>query len=141
MKWIYNDGGKSKYFQDKSNDSVCRAISIATNLDYKYVHDLIDKYIEDEHLDDEYVNNSKPYLAKQISKKLLNDLGWTWIPKMKYGSGCTTHLRENELPNGTLIVSLSKNLSCVKNHVIHDIFNPSRDGNRCVYGYFIKESE
>ena len=43
MKYIYNDGGRSKYFKGKANDCVCRAISIASNRDYKEVYDSLKK--------------------------------------------------------------------------------------------------
>ena len=29
MKWIYDDGGRNKYYKGNTNDCVCRAISIA----------------------------------------------------------------------------------------------------------------
>jgi hypothetical protein len=57
---------------------------------------------------------------------------------MQIGSGCKVHLRKDELPSGRLIVKLSKHLTTVIDGVIHDTFDPSRGGNRCVYGYFIK---
>jgi hypothetical protein len=38
---------------------------------------------------------------------------------------------------GVLIVKLSHHLSCVKNGVLYDIYDCTRDGNRCVYGYWL----
>ena len=39
MKWIYNDGGRSKYYKATNvRDCVCRAIAIANNEDYKMVY-------------------------------------------------------------------------------------------------------
>jgi hypothetical protein len=55
---------------------------------------------------------------------------------MQVGSGCTVHLREDELPSGTLIVAVSRHLTVVKDGVIYDNHDPSRDGTRCVYGYW-----
>jgi hypothetical protein len=57
---------------------------------------------------------------------------------MKIGSGCQTHLREGELPMGRLIVKTSKHLVAVINGIIHDTADPSREGTRCVYGYWSK---
>ena len=57
---------------------------------------------------------------------------------MAIGSGCKVHLRADELPSGRLIVSVSKHLTAVIDGVIHDNHDPSRDGTRCVYGYFSK---
>jgi hypothetical protein len=51
----------------------------------------------------------------------LKSLGYQWTPTMRIGSGCTIHLRPDELPG-----------------VIHDMHDPSRDGTRCVYGYYRK---
>lgn len=58
---------------------------------------------------------------------------------MLIGSGCQVHLNEKELPDDTLIVSVSKHLTCVKNRKLYDTYDCSRGGTRCVYGYYIKE--
>lgn len=55
---------------------------------------------------------------------------------MKIGSGCKGHLRSEELPPGRLIVSVSKHVVAVIDGIIHDTHDPSRDGTRCVYGYW-----
>lgn len=55
---------------------------------------------------------------------------------MQIGQGCEVHLRADELPPGRLIVSVSKHVTAVINGVIHDTHDPSRDGTRCVCGYF-----
>ena len=41
MKFIYDDGGRSKYFKGNARDCVTRAIAIATGIDYKEVYDTI----------------------------------------------------------------------------------------------------
>jgi hypothetical protein len=66
-------------------------------------------------------------------------LGFEWVPTMKVGAGCQVHLRSDELPAGVLIVKVSKHLTAIINGVIHDTHDPSRGGNRCVYGYYIKK--
>ena len=61
---------------------------------------------------------------------------------MKIGSGCQVHLRTDEIPmNKTILVSVSKHLTCVKNGIINDTYDCSREGNKCVYGYYMKEEE
>ena len=55
---------------------------------------------------------------------------------MTMGSGCTVHMKKDELPDGDLIVSLSRHITCVKDGTIYDTYDPSRDGTRCVYGYW-----
>jgi len=67
----------------------------------------------------------------------MEELGWEWIPTMQIGSGCTVHLKEGELPSEVpLVVSVSKHITVVMDGVIHDTHDPSREGTRCVYGYW-----
>lgn len=68
----------------------------------------------------------------------MESLGWKWHPTMFIGQGCKVHLRDGELPTGKLIVSVSRHICAVIDGVIHDTENPSRNGNRCVYGYWLK---
>lgn len=142
MVLIYSTGGREKYF--KSNvvgDCVCRAIANATGMDYKQVYDLINSYAKKEHLSKrkKKKSNARNGVTKDTIWRILTDLGWKWIPTMLIGSGCQVHLNEKELPDGTLIVSVSKHLTCVKNRKLYDTYDCSRGGNRCVYGYYIKE--
>ena len=56
---------------------------------------------------------------------------------MGIGTGVTMHVSLDELPDvPVLILRLSKHLTTVVNGIIQDTFDPSRDGNRAVYGYF-----
>ena len=142
MELIYSTGGREKYF--KSNvvgDCVCRAIANATGMDYKQVYDLINSYAKKEHLSKrkKKKSNARNGVTKDTIWRILTDLGWKWIPTMLIGSGCQVHLNEKELNNDTLIVSVSKHLTCVKNIKLYDTYDCSRGGTRCVYGYYIKE--
>ena len=103
-------------------------------MDYKEVYDLINSYASKEHLSKHKKNKST---ARNGVYKSLTDLGWKWIPTMFIGSGCKLNLNEKELPNGTLIVSVSMYLTCVKNKKLYDTYDCSRGGKRCVYGYYI----
>lgn len=129
MEFIYDDGGRSKYFKAKNvGDCAIRAIAIATGKDYKEVYNGLKK-----------LNNGvscRNGTPKKIDKKYLTQLGWVWHPTMHIGQGCKVHLDENELPSGILIVSVSHHLTCVKDGVIYDTYDCSRDSNRCVYGYW-----
>jgi hypothetical protein len=150
MKFKYDDGGRAKAgYKGHTNDCVTRAIAIATKLPYREVYEGLHTQ----------ALNSRPYMARlelsyganarrhasprngvdtKIYRAYLADLGWTWTPTMLIGSGCQVHLREEELPKGRLIVRLSKHVCAVIDSVIHDTHDPSRDGSRCVYGYFAK---
>ena len=66
----------------------------------------------------------------------MRGLGFEWTPCMQVGQGCRVHLRANELPAGHLVVSLSKHWAAVIDGVVHDNGDPSRNGTRCVYGYW-----
>lgn len=136
MKWVYDDGGRSKYYKGHTGDCVTRAIAIATGQDYKVIYDLVNSYSKNDESDSSARTGVKPDLVY----KIMSDLGWQWVPTMYFGKGCKVHLKEEEIPkNQTLILRLSKHLTCIVNGIIHDTYDPSRDGKRCVYGYFIKE--
>lgn len=148
MKHHFNDGGRSQYFKGaKAGDCVVRAIAIASGLDYKKVYD--DLY----RLNTAYMNTKNTKYARKLkfkkksatprngnSKKVYHNyilsLGFKWTPTMLVGQGCKVHLKEDELPSGKLITRLSKHLCAVIDGVINDTYDPSRNGTRCVYGYY-----
>lgn len=140
--FIEDDGDREAAgFRGKTGDCVTRAITIATGKPYKEVYDALNQLSENERTGKRKKNksNSRTGVYRTTYQKYIESLGWKWIPTMKIGQGCKVHLRSDELPSGTLIVKVSKHLTCVKNGIIHDTFDPSRGGNRCVYGYYIKE--
>jgi folate-dependent phosphoribosylglycinamide formyltransferase PurN len=55
---------------------------------------------------------------------------------MNIGSGCTVHLRADELPGGTIVCQCSRHLVAVVDGVLQDTHDSSRSGTRCVYGYW-----
>jgi hypothetical protein len=69
-------------------------------------------------------------------KDYMNELGFTWHPAMKIGSGCTVHLREGELPMGRLVVNVSRHCVAVIDGVVHDTHDPTRGGSRAVHGHW-----
>lgn len=143
-----NDGGREKAgFKGGAGDCVVRSIAIAASLPYIEVY-------EDLRLANEsYANLRNDRFAKRLNAKgssprngnhrnVFHDYilskGFEWVPTMKVGAGCQVHLRPDELPAGILIAKVSKHLTAIIDGVIHDTHDPSRDGNRCVYGYYIK---
>ena len=140
MEFIYNDGGRSKYFKGRTGDCVVRAICNATGKDYKEVYDAINQLAKAERtgVRKRGKSNARTGVYKTTYKKYLESIGWKWVSCMGIGTGCTTHLDENELPSGTLIVKLSRHLACVKDGVLYDTYDCTRDGTRCVYGYWKK---
>ena len=145
-----NDGGRAAAgFKGQAGDCVVRSIAIATGSPYQKVYDDLFK------ANQEFRNTSRTKLARSLKqrndsprsgthrvvlKKYLEKLGWKWIPTMFVGQGCKVHLKREELPMGTLIVSCSKHLTVVIDGVLNDIFDCSRNGTRCVYGYWTKEN-
>jgi hypothetical protein len=150
MKFVVDDGGREAAgYVGYVGDCVVRAIAIATELPYQEVYDGLFQTAV----------NHRPYMArlelqfgkearrhasprngvdKKIYHKYLTELGWAWEPTMAIGSGCKVHLRDGELPMGRLVVRVSQHLVAVVDGVIHDTYDGSRNGNRCVYGYFQK---
>lgn len=57
---------------------------------------------------------------------------------MKIGSGTKVHVRAGELPTqGRYVLSLSRHLAAWVDGMLHDAYDSSRAGTRCVYGYYV----
>lgn len=160
MEWVYDDGGRSKYFKAKNvGDCVCRAIAIGTGLDYKEVYDELQKRAKGEtttqlkHHRRGKRSNARNGVFKETWKEYLFDLGWVKHSTCGFGKGVQCHLVTDELPMGTIIVQVSKHLVCVIDGVIHDTYNSSitqyydwngtgeliTNDRRAVYSYWTKE--
>ena len=139
MEWVYDDGGRSRYFKaEHVGDCVCRAIAIATGRDYREVYDDINELARGERTGKRKrgVSSARNGVYKGTIRKLMESYGWEWVPTMQIGQGCKVHLRAEELPSGPLVVNVSKHTTAVVDGVLHDTYDCSRDGTRCVYGYF-----
>ena len=149
MTFTENDGGREAAgYKGKAGDCVTRAIAIATELPYQEVYDSLFALAKEhgETRRDKVArrikskNDASPRdgMWKQIYRPYLKTLGWKWIPTMFVGQGCKVHLKADELPQGRLIVSVSKHMTAVIDGIINDTHDCSRGGTRCVYGYFQK---
>lgn len=141
MKFIYNDGGRAAAgYKGKAGDCAVRAVAIATGLPYQAVYDGINVFAARERSGKRKRGKSSARTGVHgaTMRRYLASIGWQWIPTMKIGGGCKVHLRDGELPMGRLIVSVSKHYLAVIDGVIHDTYEDSRDGTRCVYGYWVK---
>lgn len=139
MKWVFDDGGRAAAgFKGQTRDCVTRAIAIATGQPYQVVYDAMNEAGTHERRGKRKskVSGARTGVFIPSVRKYMESIGWTWVPTMAFGQGCTVHLREGELPPGNLVVSVSRHLVAVKDGVIHDIFDPHRAGTRCVYGYW-----
>lgn len=139
MEFQYNDGGRSKYFKGTARDCVVRSICNATGKDYMEVYKAINQLAKNERTGarKKKISSARNGVYKSTYKKYIEQvLGWEWHPTMLIGQGCKVHLCSEELPSETLIISLSKHNTCVKDGVLVDTYDCSRDECRCVYGYW-----
>ena len=143
MEWIYSDGGRAAAgYKGEAGDCVTRAIAIATEIPYQEVYDALNalaksapKYASQKRSRGSVARNGVP---KTTILEYLDQRGWAWVPTMQIGSGCSVHLRADELPAGRIICRVSRHLCAVIDGVVYDTRDPTRDGTRCVYGYWHK---
>ena len=76
------------------------------------------------------------YTKRKWFKDYMKSIGFKWKPTMGIGTGCKVHLKSDELPKGKIICSVSRHYVAVIDGVINDIYDCSRNGTRCVYGYW-----
>ena len=130
----YNDGGRAKAgYKGTTGDCVTRAIAIVTELPYQQIYDMINNFA---FLERKKKSNARTGVYKKTIKKIMLSLGYEWIPTMHIGQGCKIHLKADELPSGRILCNVSKHSVAVINGVINDIYDSSRNGTRCVYGYY-----
>ncbi len=143
MKFQFNDGGRAAFgHSGRANDCVTRAVAIATSKPYQEVYDALNRLSDSERFGKrkKMKSNSESGVFRSTWQRHMESLGWTWKPTMAIGSGCRVHLRASELPRGVLLVRVSRHLTAVIDGVIHDTHDCSRNGRRCVYGYFVPPS-
>lgn len=143
MKFVHSDGGrKDAGFKGATGDCVCRAISNATGKSYQEIYDVLAEGMANtrktKHQKKAGVRSASRgvYVKTKWFKEYMSNLGFEWFPTMQIGSGCKVHLRNGELPMGKLVVAVSRHYTCVIDGEIFDTYDPSREGDRCVYGYW-----
>lgn len=175
MRFVYNDGGRQAAgFSGYAGDCVCRSIAIVTGKTYKEVYDRLAAGNKAQRVSRRTIKSTRKvrtaragiYTRRKWFRDYMTALGFRWVPTMHIGSGCTVHLTDGELPQGRLVVSVSKHYTAVLDGVIHDTFDPQREVHcvkpdhggdlkagewrnengicsverRCVYGYWILET-
>jgi hypothetical protein len=142
MTYTHTDGGRAAAgFKGSASDCATRALALAAEIPYREAYNLINEYAAAEIPSRRRRGKSSARTGVHTVtfKKVMADLGWEWTPTMQIGSGCTVHVREDELPDGRLILNLSRHFAAFIDGVLHDTHDSSRDGTRCVYGYWHKE--
>lgn len=138
-RFVKNDGGRELAgYKGNAGDCVVRAIAIATETPYQKVYDDLFTLNQSQRGKLRGASPRNGGTKTATIRKYLASLGWTFVPTMGFGTGCKVHLKAEELPKGRIICRLSKHLVAVIDGVINDTYDPSRDGTRCVYGYYQK---
>lgn len=142
MKLVIEDGGRAASgHRSHTGDCVCRAIATVSGRPYQEIYDALNRLAANERRGKRKrgISSARSGVYKATYQRLISQMfpEAVWTPTMTIGSGCTVHLRADELPKGRLLVSLSKHLTAVIDGVVHDTHDPSRNGTRCVYGFWI----
>ena len=140
--FIFNDGGRAEAgYKGQTGDCVCRSICIVTGKPYDEVYQVLAEGNFTQRKS-KHSKKGKRTAANGINtkRKWFNEymvsLGFKWVPTMFVGIGCKMHLKKEELPTGKIICNVSKHFVAVVDGVINDIYDCSREGTRCVYGYY-----
>lgn len=145
MKHVVNDGGREAAgYKGTAGDCVARAIAIVSGKPYAEVYERLARETGAQRASTRTKKRSASARnGINVRRKWFDDymaeLGFTWTPTMQIGQGCKVHLREDELPPGRLVVSVSKHYTAVIDGALHDLWDCSREGTRCVYGYWRRE--
>jgi hypothetical protein len=136
MEFKFNDGGRTEAgFKGHAGDCVVRAVTIATKQPYLNVYKELGDGCRSQKLTKRSSRKASARNGVNVKRKWFKDymaaLGWIWTPTMFIGSGCKVHLTDGELPDGRLIVSVSKHYTTVINGVVHDTHDPQRDAHCC----------
>lgn len=140
VEWVHDDGGRAAAgYRGTTGDCATRAIAIAARLPYAEVYDTINRLAQAHERRGKRkrtISNARLGVHRPTMHRYLASLGATWTPTMTIGSGCTVHVRTDELPAGRLVLSLSGHYAAFIDGVLYDNHDCSRDGTRCVYGYW-----
>jgi hypothetical protein len=151
LTWEHDDGGRwAAGFKGHAGDCGARAASIATGRPYEDVYRLLAKFHSESPLTRwqkkrgfKWERSARNGVTVHAMRRyLIGECGWVWTPTMSIGSGCTVHLAVGEVPmSGPLVVRVSKHFTAVVDGTILDTYDCSRDGTRCVYGYWSPPKE
>ena len=143
LPFVFDDGGRKASGRDgKAGDCVTRAIAIASGRPYEEVWQAIASIMAEmpktrkRRVAGQRSANNGVYVTSVLFKRYMEGLGFEWTPTMTIGSGCRVHLRAGELPTGKLVVSVSKHYCAVIDGTLRDTGDCTRNGERCVYGYW-----
>lgn len=138
----HNDGGRSEAgFRGSTGDCVTRAVAIASGRSYQEVYDRLSSGVRGQRRS-KYSRNNQVSARNGVRtdlkwfKDYMLELGAVWTATMQIGSGCKVHLKPDELPTGRIMCNVSRHQVAVIDGVINDTYDCSREGTRCVYGFW-----
>ena len=137
LNFKYNDGGRALAgFKGDASDCVARAVAIACEFPYAETY----KMLADINKTTSGTCSARDGIQTKSNafKLFMVKLGWKWTPTMFIGQGCKVHLKKEELPMGKIICAVSRHYVAVIDGIINDKYDPTRNGTRCVYGYWSK---
>ena len=145
LKFRYHDGGRvDAGYRGEARDCVARAVAIASGSPYKEVYATLAEGNASQKVRGTEKRRPKSARNGIVTKSpwfhdYMTKLGFTWYPTMKVGQGCTTKLNAGDLPSGSLVVKVTKHVAAVIDGRLMDTHDCSRNGTRCVYGYWKKD--
>lgn len=141
IAYIFDDGGRAAAgYKGFAGDCVVRAVAIASGLPYREVYDALSHGTRTQRKTRRSRTRASARDGVNVRRKWFRDymtgIGFEWVPTMNIGTGCRVHLRADDLPAGRLIAKVSRHYVAVIDGVVHDTHDCTRDGTRCVYGYW-----
>jgi hypothetical protein len=140
MRWELDDGGRAMAgYRGLAGDCATRAAAIVSGRPYQEIYDRIVELGQHERLSSRRKARSHPRTGVHMPamRRLMAELGFAWVPQMGIGTGCTVHLADGEVPSDRPVVCrLSKHYAAVVDGILRDTCDCSRDGTRCVYGWW-----
>lgn len=147
--YVFDDGGRALAgYRGRTGDCVVRAVAIASGQPYAEVYAALARGMGSQRKSKGATARNGVSTSRKWFKDYMASLGFEWVPTMKVGEGCKTHLLKGELPAGRLVVAVSKHYTAVIDGVIRDTHDPTRATiwneagkpprmtHRCVYGYW-----
>ena len=149
FKFNYNDGGRSEAgYKGKVGDCAVRAAAIATKIKYEEVYwtlaDIARNWKPESQSRRAKEIRSDPTprngVWREVLEQFLFDEMFVWESLMGIGTGCQVNMNPESFArqgaSGIIVCRLSRHFSTVIDDVIHDTYDPSRGGTRCVYGWW-----
>ena len=139
---VISDGGRrAAGFKGETGDCGCRAMALALGIPYREAYDAINAVAKTEKAPCRSGRRSdaRTGVFRKTLTNVLDGYGWEWVPLNKFGQKVKHHLCVGEVPmDEPIIARVSRHFVAVIDGVIHDAFDPSRNGTRMVYGYWRK---